>query len=125
MPRFMFLARALSMFFLALAADGQQPLAASFPTPSENDFTLHNFHFKLGDLLPEVRMHSKNALLHLRQASKRLEKQNDECCSDSAWHQWLRAAVSRAAIRRSAMRAGPASRCQLLFRGPSRQYRPW
>lgn len=57
MPRFMFLARALSMFFLALVAYGQQAPAASFPTPSENDFTLHNFHFKSGDLLPEVRMH--------------------------------------------------------------------
>ena len=57
MPRFMFLARALSMFFLALTAYVQQAPAASFPTPSENDFTLHNFHFKSGDLLPEVRMH--------------------------------------------------------------------
>ncbi len=28
-----------------------------FPRPRESDFTLHNFHFKSGDLLPEVRMH--------------------------------------------------------------------
>ena len=57
MPRYMFLARALSMFFLALAAYGQQTPATSFPPPRESDFILRNFHFKSGEILPEVRMH--------------------------------------------------------------------
>ena len=57
MPRSIFLAGAFSMFFLALAAYGQQAPAVSRPTPNERDFTLHDFHFKSGEVLPQVRMH--------------------------------------------------------------------
>ena len=57
MPRFILLACAFSMFFLAAAAPAQQGTAAPVPTPSEGDFTLHNFHFKTGEALPEMRMH--------------------------------------------------------------------
>lgn len=40
------------LFMLTLAAHSQQS-----PAPSEADFTLHNFHFKSGETLPELRMH--------------------------------------------------------------------
>jgi homoserine O-acetyltransferase/O-succinyltransferase len=39
---------------LAAAVQAQQ---ARIPTPNEGDFTLHNFHFKSGESLPELRMH--------------------------------------------------------------------
>jgi homoserine O-acetyltransferase/O-succinyltransferase len=31
--------------------------SSQLPTPTEGDFTLHNFHFKSGETLPELRMH--------------------------------------------------------------------
>jgi homoserine O-acetyltransferase/O-succinyltransferase len=45
------LACCLLLLFLAGTADSQQP------APSEGDFTLHNFHFKTGETLPDLRMH--------------------------------------------------------------------
>ena len=53
MLRFIFLVCAWATFLLAAEAFGQQAV----PTPNEGDFILHNFHFKSGDTLPEVRMH--------------------------------------------------------------------
>lgn len=43
-----------SWLVLAVAVCGQQ---APVPKPDEGDFTLHNFHFKSGETLPELRMH--------------------------------------------------------------------
>jgi homoserine O-acetyltransferase/O-succinyltransferase len=43
------------MFVLSLAVFAQQKQSA--PTPTEGDFTLHNFHFQSGETLPELRMH--------------------------------------------------------------------
>jgi homoserine O-acetyltransferase len=51
--------------FLALALTGltltnlraQTASPATWPTPQEGDYTIHNFHFQSGETLPEVRMH--------------------------------------------------------------------
>ena len=43
-----------SCLVLAVAVCGQQ---APVLTPDEGDFTLHDFHFKSGESLPELRMH--------------------------------------------------------------------
>ncbi|HKW16770.1 MAG TPA: alpha/beta fold hydrolase [Terriglobales bacterium] len=43
----------LVVFALSFAPKAQEAV----PTPAEADFTLHNFHFKSGDALPELRMH--------------------------------------------------------------------
>jgi homoserine O-acetyltransferase/O-succinyltransferase len=57
MPRFVLLACALAILFLASRAHGQQGTAVPALTPNGVDFTLHNFHFKSGQELPELRMH--------------------------------------------------------------------
>src|SRR6266567_4652574 len=57
MRRFILLAYAFSTFSLAAAAHPQQTTPAQVPTPNEGDFTLHDFHFKSGEVLPQVRMH--------------------------------------------------------------------
>jgi homoserine O-acetyltransferase len=57
MPRFILLACALAIFCPASRAHGQQGTAASVSTPREGDFTLHNFHFKSGQEMAELRMH--------------------------------------------------------------------
>ena len=44
------------LFSLAIAACGQQT-AASKPAPAEGDYVAHNFHFKSGETLPELRLH--------------------------------------------------------------------
>jgi homoserine O-acetyltransferase/O-succinyltransferase len=46
-----------AMCFIATRASAQQTAAAPTLTPQEGDFVLHNFHFKSGDVLPELRMH--------------------------------------------------------------------
>ena len=46
-----------AMCFLAARASAQQTAAAPTLTPQEGDFVLHNFHFKSGEVLPELRMH--------------------------------------------------------------------
>ena len=43
-----------ALLSLDLAMQAQQ---ASVPTPSEGDVTLRNFHFKSGEVLPQLRMH--------------------------------------------------------------------
>ncbi len=43
------------LFSLTIAGLGQQ--AVSKPAPSEGDYIAHNFHFKSGETLPEVRLH--------------------------------------------------------------------
>jgi len=52
----------LAVLVLALAfgsAAAQQVAAdrATWPTPQENDFIVHDFHFQSGEIMPEVRMH--------------------------------------------------------------------
>src|SRR5215471_13417963 len=46
----------LLVSFSALVAYGQQP-AFSLPNPNEGEFILHDFHFKSGESLPQLRMH--------------------------------------------------------------------
>lgn len=56
MPRLVILIYSLLLFSLASAPlDAQQ--ATPVLTPREADFTLHNFHFKSGEVLPELRIH--------------------------------------------------------------------
>ncbi|HWX95059.1 MAG TPA: alpha/beta fold hydrolase [Terriglobales bacterium] len=38
-------------------ARAQTGVPATWPTPQEGDYTVHNFHFLSGETLPEVRMH--------------------------------------------------------------------
>ncbi len=45
---------ALSIVFFSIAAFAQHEAT---PSPSEGEYTLHNFHFQSGETLPEVRMH--------------------------------------------------------------------
>ena len=42
---------------LALLCLGWHVQGQSIPTPKEGDFTLHDFHFKSGEVMPEIRMH--------------------------------------------------------------------
>jgi homoserine O-acetyltransferase len=42
---------------LALATATPSGAQATWPTPHEGDFIIHNFHFQSGETLPEVRMH--------------------------------------------------------------------
>ena len=57
MLRFVLLGSALASFLLTVGAHGQKATAAPVPAPNEGDFILHNFHFKSGETLPELRMH--------------------------------------------------------------------
>ena len=34
-----------------------QSWAADYPTPSESDYVIHDFHFKSGEVLPDLRIH--------------------------------------------------------------------
>jgi homoserine O-acetyltransferase len=45
------------LVFGVVASFAQKPPASSLPAPHEGDFTLHDFHFASGEVLPEVRMH--------------------------------------------------------------------
>ena len=54
--------RSIFFIFVLVAgiatAQGQQASATgAIPNPAESDFTLHDFHFKSGESLPELRMH--------------------------------------------------------------------
>jgi homoserine O-acetyltransferase/O-succinyltransferase len=42
---------------MCVSAAAQQSQPAVVPPPNEGDFTLHNFRFASGEMLPEVRMH--------------------------------------------------------------------
>jgi homoserine O-acetyltransferase len=57
MPRFVVLTGAFWLCFLTPVAFAQQPTSTHVPTPNEADFTLHDFHFKSGETLPELRLH--------------------------------------------------------------------
>lgn len=57
MRRIVFGTVLLILFAVAATSGAQQPADASTPTPNEGEFTLHNFHFKSGEALPELRMH--------------------------------------------------------------------
>ena len=58
MRRFILLVCSLfAMFFVVVRASAQQTVALPTLTPQEGDFVLHDFHFKAGETLPEVRMH--------------------------------------------------------------------
>jgi homoserine O-acetyltransferase len=43
------------LLFLTIACFAQQPFAK--PTPTEADYIIHDFHFKSGETLPELRLH--------------------------------------------------------------------
>src|ERR1043166_5934574 len=45
------------LLLLALAAFGQRLLATNYPQPSEADYVIQDFHFKSGEVLPELRIH--------------------------------------------------------------------
>ena len=45
----------LPALMLATAVNAQQPAAA--PSPEEHDYIAHNFHFRSGETLPELRLH--------------------------------------------------------------------
>jgi homoserine O-acetyltransferase len=54
--------RLLAILALSLTAGRAQtpqpePNAATWPTPHEGDFIVHDFHFQSGETLPELRMH--------------------------------------------------------------------
>ena len=45
------------LFCIVAVGDTRQLLSKQVPTPQEGDFVLHDFRFKSGETLPEVRMH--------------------------------------------------------------------
>jgi len=47
----------LALAAAQLAAQQAGSQAATWPTPQQGDFVVHNFHFQSGETLPEVRMH--------------------------------------------------------------------
>src|SRR5271165_3577076 len=46
---------AADLLFFAAALSAQQ--SSQLPAPKEGDYLLHDFHFKSGETLPELRMH--------------------------------------------------------------------
>ena len=50
------LSQALCALLLVSAAEGLSP-SAEYPAPQASDFTLRNFHFRSGEVLPELRLH--------------------------------------------------------------------
>src|SRR5579864_1030108 len=57
MPRFILRIQFLLLFSLASLTHAQQATTPQAPIPDEGDFMLHDFHFKSGEVLPQVRMH--------------------------------------------------------------------
>jgi homoserine O-acetyltransferase/O-succinyltransferase len=49
--------RAFSTVLLAAACAALQAFSANYPAPKEGDFVVHNFRFKDGESLPELRLH--------------------------------------------------------------------
>src|SRR6266576_5005332 len=45
------------LFSLLSPLVAQQPPAANYPAPTEADYTLHDFRFANGEVLPELRIH--------------------------------------------------------------------
>src|SRR5579859_7078189 len=54
-PAPLLLAVVSSCVFIARAQSPSQPAAK--PTPVEGDYVSHDFHFKTGETLPELRLH--------------------------------------------------------------------
>src|SRR5690349_18515493 len=46
----------LIALFIFSVAGGSLP-AAEYPPPNSGDFTLHDFHFRSGEVLPQLRIH--------------------------------------------------------------------
>ena len=55
-------------FFLLLAAAQEPASGAQYPTPQASDFILRNFHFRSGDVLPELRLHYRTLGIPQRDA---------------------------------------------------------
>src|SRR5579872_1222668 len=47
----------LSLVFLTTASVAQQPGVSSIHIPQEGDYLAHDFHFRSGESLPEMRLH--------------------------------------------------------------------
>src|SRR6478672_5803470 len=47
----------VACFPFATVCVGQQSAPAAKPSPAEGDYTAHDFHFKSGETLPELRLH--------------------------------------------------------------------
>ena len=56
-PRVQIIALLLGFGLGIAAAPQSSGQTATWPTPQEGDFVVHNFHFQSGETLPEVRMH--------------------------------------------------------------------
>lgn len=57
---FRFLARVVLVTFIVsfpCFEFAQQPASGAKPTPAEGDYIAHNFHFRTGETLPELRLH--------------------------------------------------------------------
>src|SRR5690349_18000603 len=52
----MIIRRALAGLFVCVAVSGSA-VAADYPPPTEGDYTIHNFKFTSGEVLPELRIH--------------------------------------------------------------------
>ena len=61
---------AILVGLLPAVVRAQQP--ATGPTPEEHDYIIHNFHFKSGETLPELRMHYYTFGLPLKDAAGRV-----------------------------------------------------
>src|SRR5215469_14917112 len=46
-----------TFFVLSAASRAQQSSSAPAPIPTEGDYTAHDFHFKSGETLPQLRLH--------------------------------------------------------------------
>ena len=51
------LIRIVAMLSSACACLAQQPASSTKPTPAEADYVAHDFHFKSGETLPDLRLH--------------------------------------------------------------------
>ena len=87
--------------------------------PREADYVAHNFHFKSGETLAELRLH----YLTLGKPGARWRWQSHKCRVDPARDWRLGASVSVTAICRRALRPGPTAGCESLLHHSSRQYR--
>ena len=56
-PRAPFLLTLLAVFVMVIPSWAQQSTTAPKLVPEEGDFVIHDFHFKSGETLPELRMH--------------------------------------------------------------------
>ena len=64
--------RACSLFLIAMFVAATNSHAQQTPTPEEGDYVTHNFHFKSGETLPELRLHYRTLGKPLHNASGRV-----------------------------------------------------